>query len=355
LDHALVYIVRLATGLTLGDRNLALNFFHGFGLACIWTELSFIVVQYLEVMLLTEKLKGKTETLLRRLRLGFRWLTVAIVTTCMLCFTLPCLIPSMDQTKAYWVLVIVGVIIYSALFYYFGIGVRNLLKSMQVSKSFYAGLLKRLDLFMIPWTFIVSSAVISCIIFLTVPVFSKNMYIMVHSLMILGQLLNSFALLSTTPSSSKEGDPAHPTGGTHTLESVLGSKKKENGAHSDSPSLHVTATDVFDVSSRGQSPPFTPILQDRAITVESPSLLPSSSGSVDSSPLVSSRSTDYLVQKGTLRGYEDPALGDSTKKMAAVDEVEMDRLTSSRSLNLLEPKIWNPYLQETESREGGSH
>jgi hypothetical protein len=91
LDHAIVYVVRLATGYTLGHKFVALNFFFGLGLAMIWTTLSLLIAQYLEVILLTEKLKGETQTFLRRLRFGFRTINLLVVIGCMLVLLFPVL------------------------------------------------------------------------------------------------------------------------------------------------------------------------------------------------------------------------------------------------------------------------
>jgi hypothetical protein len=284
----------------------------------------------------------------------------------------------MSQTYSYWSLVIAAIIVYTVLIYYFGLQVRTLLKSMQVSKSFYAGLVKRLDLILIPWALMAIPATVQCIVFLTVPFFLKHMYILVNGLMTVAQLMNSFILLSTTRTTIKKdgednSDPnlvgSLPASGDHTLTlaSRLGSKR-DLGPHT--PDTVSTLHEMFDHSSRGgdhsqlaTTATCTPSFPERR--VESPALLPSSSsraGSVEASPLVLSLRSiqETELVKGTNRiekgEYEVPGVeGGRVLRLGVeeVTEIEMEtELTSSRSHhNLLEPKIWNPYLISTDSRE----
>jgi hypothetical protein len=397
LIHACVYIVRLSTGLTLGTRDVALNLFSGLGLALLWIELSIVISQYLEVVLLTEKLKGRTEKLVEQLRFTFRVASVVVVVIVMICFVVPCWAYSLSQPKSYWSFAMVAAVIYSCLIYYFGLGVRRLLKSMEVSKSFYAGLIRRLDSFLVPWTVLVLPSIVMVIIFLSVPFFLKNMYILVNTMMIVGQSLNAGILKSTKPTANKEAEPTSDgpksggshkiSSGTHPKSSPPGSKKDTQPMHKDpadhtllgtDENLDSSSHDVRSLSADARRPIRVPQSPSPLLPSTSISSLPDTSpNSVDSSPVASVERIYITIGTSRIEEhdyFEDPELllGGS-RRVRIPDENKnkinnnnnhdnisnkpnsnLEDLSSSHSI-LLEKEplkiIWNPHLEKQDSQE----
>jgi hypothetical protein len=225
----LVYISRLSTGLVLGDKNVALNFFHGLSLGCLWGGVNSMIFSYLEVVLLTEKLRGRTEIIHQRARGGFLIVTILFILVTIICFTVPCFAPGMSLPNSYWSFLAVAATIDSAqLFWYYGWGVRKILSSMEVNKTFYAALIKKLDVLLFPMLVAPPSTIGSCIIFLTVPIFFQNMYILVGMMMVMSQGVTTMFLIgSKSSSASSSGTPARNEGSKSGVSVTKGSSEKD--------------------------------------------------------------------------------------------------------------------------------
>jgi hypothetical protein len=308
-----VYITRTVTGFVVGSKNVVLNFFHGLAIGFIWVEISLVTLQYMEVVLLTEKLKGNTETLLERIRFGFRGISVGTFLGSIITFCFPSFIPSMHMEYAYWVMGIVGVALYTTIIWYYGFTVRNLLKSMQVSKSFYRSMVRRLDFFLMSWTFLAIPAVISIIIVLLVPVFTRNMYLLMGAMMVVIQLFNFLQLLGISPTQESKHDPTDPH---HTVshinssvpQSAIGSQKE----HGQSAGSQTEPGSILDNSHHHDTSNLsTPTLTYKNTTVvidrlghvreaseTSPSPLPPRRLLGDSSPLDITKEVDEMDDEG---------------------------------------------------------
>jgi len=136
-----------------------------------------------------------------RAKIGFRFFMFAMYLNTTIILLLPHF-SSVPIIPAFWIQNIVGVVIMLSLLMYYGLQVRTLLNSMEVSKTFYARLRKKLDIFLIAVTVLFTSAVIAMILMINISVFSTNQYILSFMLIFAAQVVSSFTLMSI--SGSKE-------------------------------------------------------------------------------------------------------------------------------------------------------
>jgi hypothetical protein len=282
-----VYITRAATGLVIGNKNVALNFFHGLSLGCLWAEASLVTLQYLEVVLLTERLKGRTEDLLLRVRFLFRFLSIGTFLACIICFTFPSFIPGTHIEYAYFVSQIIGVGIYTLIIWYYGLTVRRLLQTMQVSKTFYQGFIRQLDLFLFPWTFIAVPSVTFVLIAINIPIFYQNMYIVWGILMISAESFNGLVLYGMRSRRQTDGDSQGSNGpprkdvshkGSEAVYQPGGGSHLDHSEHGSAPNSIIGHPTDLDHSERDRT------ATSSGIGTRTPSLTASGGGSEPGTP-----------------------------------------------------------------------
>jgi hypothetical protein len=198
-----------------------------------------------------------------------------------LSFFIPSLLPSLRIDIGYWIMAIIGLSVYTAVIWYSGLMVRGLLVSMEVSKSFYQKLIRKLDFFLIPWTVAALPTLIILAVLLSVPFFLRNMYILFGLVSWSTLIGNGLIIMSISGSIYGSKGTDSQSGGRSTAISLSNSAKE----HSVKASVHVNR------SPSAPQTPYSKTLQiDRAQchTI----LLPTAPSSVTSTPIVSLRSIE---------------------------------------------------------------
>lgn len=201
------FIARRATGIVIGSKNVAINFFLALTCGHFWGVLGLIVKQYMEVMLLSDK--GSTRAILERFRTALNVFIVLISAATAISLIGPCLTDDMDF-KGWWATGLGGQIAFTVLLLYYGVQVRKLLRSMERSKVFYADIIKRLDMFLVPWAIGVVPLVLMSLCCLFLPAFTRNNYITVNCVFLQFPGFINMVLKTSAPGLTKKPDKGEP-------------------------------------------------------------------------------------------------------------------------------------------------
>jgi hypothetical protein len=159
--------------------------------------------------------------------------------------------PSLNLALGYWSFVCAGLALISSLLFYYGLKVRSILTKMEFSQSLYASLVKKIDGILIPWVIMVIPVMVCSGLFMAIPFFFRNMYILVNTVMCNTQLYSTWVFvaelrakrmgekkgqsrhiaLDPTPSSSHAPSPQH-SHPSSMIEPTL-EESKNNSHHQD--------------------------------------------------------------------------------------------------------------------------
>jgi len=155
-------IIRLATGWTTIDKKLALNAVLGLSLAFFWSGLIVYVSKYLELVVMTKKLKQNVEPILAKARCLWRIVLVFAFVSNVTTLVGPTISTRLNFVPLNWFFNSIRLNLITLIFLYFGFQVRATLNSMEMSKTFYQALRQRLDLMMM--SFVIFDVVVTGLI-----------------------------------------------------------------------------------------------------------------------------------------------------------------------------------------------
>jgi len=206
-------VIRLSTGFVVGNRNLGLNIIFSVCVGFMWCVIASLNLRYLEVVLLTEQLQMRRANILIGAQIGFRAFMLIAFPVHFISFIVP-VVSAIEFIPMLWIVSLINLFLMSTLLLYYGFRVRVLLNSMQVSKTFYRKLRQRLDVFLIPTSFMFASGICALFIFIFVPLFSRNQYILFGLLNFLSQCTASLTLYTIRTPDEDETNDAEMTGKT---------------------------------------------------------------------------------------------------------------------------------------------
>jgi len=226
---------------------------------------------------------------------------------------------------------------------YYGLRVRILLDSMQFSKTFYSALRRRLDMTLFPFIGISASVLISMVLFITIPVFKQNQYIMVILILTSSQFISLFVLRSL--SSTQDTETSHHLESEETQKSVskskVPSKKEFNQDISVIPSPSKIPPDsryelsVQDPQIRSENSQLDHSIQfTESDTSRTPSIISKNLG-LPPSASPSTNYNNFFLKKGSARLEENDC--DDPERDMSITSSPIIILDSATKRNLLVP------------------
>jgi hypothetical protein len=194
------YVARLATGMVLGDHDVLLNLVHGVGYGILWIAVCNFALQYLTVMLSTEKIQEKTEGYVPKLSLVLNLFMLFSFVSEVLVLVLPAAIP--HQTKlvlfpTYLIFILVRAAFLISTFLYIGWVVHQMLNQMGKDGTFFMRLRHRLDYVMMSWAGIMVGIIVFILMNIKIPALAQNQYILTPLMLNMFQGVCGFILYSS--------------------------------------------------------------------------------------------------------------------------------------------------------------